>query len=639
MDPIDRRARRAVRLLLVAAGVQLGVMFLVRGAQGALLIPCGLCVVCAVGVGAARKYLGEVIVGLGMLVVLAVTTMFMVARFVRDSGGARLAAQVGSAGCAQNLREIGRATLAYVADHDGFLPPAAADWPAVIEADGRGVWRCPAAATEPSFAWPLNAGGAVLADLGAPNRVVIWFESDDSLTPAPRHEGGSYAITASGTVYPMPVDWDLNGLGNVMGRHWIEHQDPLATTWVPLRLGYHEAARGRLARLDRRSLAPRETARLVAQQAVCDVHFAGPCDPAKIAAQVAQALGGDVERLTQAGTELLYLGEADAAVKVLKQAVAARPDAAAQYRLAEALLTADRLDEAIEPANRAIELAPDQVGAREVRSVILARLDRWAEAAEDYRTLCDLQPQYPTRWNALAEALVRAERWSEADAAFAQAVTASGGGTFFEFDRVLVALRSGDAAALEAHYQRLKAAAPEDWIIPAIDALRHEEAGRTSQALTAYVAAVQKTDPHGTTRADELLSRAVRLAAAEGLEAEVEQLFKLAREHNKLTHELFEAARQAGGKLSTKARRYRLEVVLDWGESEYLVEQGFEAYAESAAQAENLARRDVARVGAKPLRVAVVEEGDELLTERLGVFDADEGEYVARPAEAPTAEE
>lgn len=638
MDPIDRRARRAVRLLLLAAAAQLVVMSLVRGAQGALLLPCGLCLVGAVGVGAARKYLVEVVAGLGLLVMVGISGMFLVSRFIRDAGGARIAAQVGSAGCAQNLREIGRATLAYVADYDGILPPAAADWPAVLEVKGRNTWRCPAAASEPSFAWPLYIGGATLADLGVANRVVLWFESDDTLRPAPRHEGGSYAVTAAGNVYPLPIDWDLNGLGSVMGRHWIEGEDPLLATWVPLRLGYHEAARGRLARLDRRSLAPRETARLVAQQAICDVHFAGPCEPAKIAAAVTQALGADAERLTQAGVELLYLGEADAAVKVLKQSVAARPDATAQYRLAEALLTAQRWDEAIEPANRAIEQAPENVTAREVRAAILVRLERWAEAAKDLRTLCGLQPQFPTRWNALAEALVKAGRWAEADAAFAEAVAASGGGTFFEFDRVLVALQSGDDAALETHYQRLKAAAPEDWIIPAIEALRHEQAGRTSQALTAYVAAVQKTDPHGTTRAGELLSRAVRLAAGEGLETEVEQLFALAREHNKLSHELFEAARLAGGKLSTRARRYLVEVVLDWGESEYLVEQGFETYAESAAQAENLARRDVARLGAKPLKVTVVEEGDELLTERLGVFDADEGEYVERPAEGPVGE-
>ncbi|MES2283267.1 MAG: tetratricopeptide repeat protein [Pseudomonadota bacterium] len=128
---------------------------------------------------------------------------------------------------------------------------------------------------------------------------------------------------------------------------------------------------------------------------------------------------GRVSTLGNLAATLLKLGEPEAALPLLEQAIAA--DASyldAWLHRAEALAALGRQDDALASLDSALALKPDSVPALYERSVLLNSMGRHAESLAASARLVAREPQNTDGWAIRAEALHRLERLEDALRAF-----------------------------------------------------------------------------------------------------------------------------------------------------------------------------------------------------------------------------
>jgi Flp pilus assembly protein TadD len=74
--------------------------------------------------------------------------------------------------------------------------------------------------------------------------------------------------------------------------------------------------------------------------------------------------------------------------------VGSHRDAAAHFKLGDALFDLDRVSAAVEHYTKALALTPDNAEAHHNLGVSYARLEQWAEAQRSFETALRLKPDY-----------------------------------------------------------------------------------------------------------------------------------------------------------------------------------------------------------------------------------------------------
>jgi predicted Zn-dependent protease len=128
----------------------------------------------------------------------------------------------------------------------------------------------------------------------------------------------------------------------------------------------------------------------------------------------------NAEALLRSALILWRTGDRDRADAVIDSAVRAQPapSAALESALAEYYSNTGRVGEALESAQRASRLAPDDIGAAFREVMLLLRSGRQAEAERLARTLTRRFPGHPAAWNALASAAATGDDNATAASAF-----------------------------------------------------------------------------------------------------------------------------------------------------------------------------------------------------------------------------
>lgn len=133
----------------------------------------------------------------------------------------------------------------------------------------------------------------------------------------------------------------------------------------------------------------------------------------------------------QYGLVLGRAGKLTAALQQVRQAVRAEPrNAAYLMLLAEVLVQAGQLDEAIKAYERVLTLqpnAPNAIEARGTKANLLQRLGRLAEAETEYRAILAIAPQSIPALINLGNVLHELERYEDAVANFRKAIRLSPG--------------------------------------------------------------------------------------------------------------------------------------------------------------------------------------------------------------------
>ena len=103
--------------------------------------------------------------------------------------------------------------------------------------------------------------------------------------------------------------------------------------------------------------------------------------------------GQDLDAITSLGIALSADGQHDEALELLSMVAKARPDVgSAQGDLANALLAADRIEDAITGFSEALRVDPESAQAYCGLGLAYQRIQRWYEAAESFRTTEKLAP-------------------------------------------------------------------------------------------------------------------------------------------------------------------------------------------------------------------------------------------------------
>jgi tetratricopeptide (TPR) repeat protein len=189
---------------------------------------------------------------------------------------------------------------------------------------------------------------------------------------------------------------------------------------------------------------------------------------------VLRAVEGDLH--AGAAAQLAAYRSAEAA---FARAAATDPDLVEAWAgLGDVRMRTGDLRESLEAYLEAVQRSPADASLREAMGVILQRVERYGEAAEQYRQAAVLAPRNAGPWLRLGDAYAEDERWEQALDAYAEA-----------FRR--------DGAAVEAHY---KAGTVLEYL------------GRFGEARAAYERYVDQ----GGKRAGAVERRIERLLRAEG---------------------------------------------------------------------------------------------------------------------------
>lgn len=128
--------------------------------------------------------------------------------------------------------------------------------------------------------------------------------------------------------------------------------------------------------------------------------------------------------LVQLGLLRAQLGQSDAAIELLQQAIGEEPDDPdAHMQLGAVLLAANRAEEAVVACDRALALDPDDPQAHYNRGAALYALDRPADALAAYERAIAIERRFPAAHYNLGVALRALGRLEDAATAFAEAVS------------------------------------------------------------------------------------------------------------------------------------------------------------------------------------------------------------------------
>jgi tetratricopeptide (TPR) repeat protein len=133
-----------------------------------------------------------------------------------------------------------------------------------------------------------------------------------------------------------------------------------------------------------------------------------------------------LEELLASGADLIAKGEADAAVELLRKAVALYPaNARSLMGLGMARKAAGHVETALPFLTRAVDLEPDWLEARYNLGYALLAAGRLCEAEESLRRVIAARPEWAYAQNSLGTALLRQGRFVEAAEAFHCAIASA----------------------------------------------------------------------------------------------------------------------------------------------------------------------------------------------------------------------
>jgi Tfp pilus assembly protein PilF len=197
-----------------------------------------------------------------------------------------------------------------------------------------------------------------------------------------------------------------------------------------------------------------------------------PAEAVRVARQGLAEVGEECELYDALGSALGELGEREAAVAALRQAVALSPrDANSNFNLALALVAVRRLDEAVDALHRSLVLEPTFPSSLAMLAQIEVDSGRWQNAAQYILPLYESHPEKPQARALMADWHLRSGVAAEEKQDLAAAERHYRAGTAIDRNSVelathlgtllLVQGRFADAVAPLENYHRLQPGNPQ----------------------------------------------------------------------------------------------------------------------------------------------------------------------------------
>lgn len=568
------------------------------------------------GLGAHLRSPAWIVLGLvTLLLVLAGGVVRLTARYM-DAGGRELIARSTYARCGANLLALHRATLAYCDDWDGWLPPAGADCTKLLKPKAllQDPWHCPASEARVGYAMPVRVMGRKLSEIGPADQAVLWHESDGNLSAAYRHSGCCGAVTADGTgTWLHPSDCERQFIA------YRQLDDPLRAVWWAVLVEMPDAAEALLAAVPTSELTTRDQHRKVALQTAIDVRRAPTSDTDRISAALIERSAGNVEFLTQVGTELGGTHEEELAEPLLARACELAPTPERWLALARQRAWLGRAADAVSACTAGLHLASGDPDLLRCRAAALLMLDRYDEAAIDLERVVLARRDDLRAWDDLAMAYLWAEEFERADWAAERAFMEGHKPTDFEILRARSAHGLNDRDKLLASLARLESIDPGGYSPCVGRALLAEFDGDREGMMREVRAALDQMTSAGGQASARLIGMVAGFSAPEQRPAVIRGL--LGGPRPKLSSPLAEAVTYYAGEQSTAALRYQVRVLLECSVPGFAWDRRLEVLAESDEEATRLATEFAEMFRYAVVDSTVARRRDSPRAARLGVVD------------------
>lgn len=400
--------------------------------------------------------------------------------------------------------------------------------------------------------------------------------------------------------------------------------DPLGVVASLLDRSEYSSARAELRQLERSRLTHEDQGRALAMEVLC----AALCENERVARkklwEAVDQHRDEVAFLHGTGLELAERGYFNWAEHVLSKACDLEPhNALGWYHFGEVLMRDERLEEAVEHFDRALECDSKLADAWLQRARCAADLGDSEAAADSLRRYLTLCPDDAMEWVSLAIVESDNGAFEAAYQAYTRAERVEPTNVALHFNWAITADLCGDLDRLRLALTQLERLAPDNWRTALVCAFLAEHEGELDEAAAALREARARShegedrDYRGDIAAVTLRFHA-RYARWDELNETVAWIFA----EQLFGDDVLEALREIAGQESDRAMEYQVVVEARGSAGRY--QRTYAVVAETEQQAGRMACAFEQRAGGDGAQVVRLDEIGEADARELGVWWRDE---------------